>query len=135
VLRTLKYFLINILFLHPKRAFKQLYYWVLLRYPRPGTKLHLGCGQRSIDGFINIDLNYSTATDFVCNVDRLPCPNNSISRIETYHMIEHIPYISIDKFLCEWNRVLKKNGILIIECPAFDEVLREYLSGNDYDRK
>ncbi|MGZ3647831.1 MAG: methyltransferase domain-containing protein, partial [Syntrophales bacterium] len=53
--------------------------------------LHLGCGQRRLDGFLNIDIIPSPAVDLLCDSRRLPLPAGTVSRIETYHMIEHLP--------------------------------------------
>ena len=35
------------------------------------VKLHLGCGNVRIEGFVNIDANYSSAVDMVDNVRHL----------------------------------------------------------------
>ena len=95
-------------------------------------KLHLGCGSQKKAGFINIDHRATPATDMVCDIIHLPYPENSIDRIETYHVIEHIPHPQIPDMLREWHRILQPGGALIIECPNFDEAVREYLDGNEF---
>ena len=115
---------------HPKRAVKQLYNWGLMRYGKSPLRLHIGCGQRKINGFVNIDRNSSPATDYVSDTITLPCRDGSVERIETYHVIEHIPRPVVRKVLAEWRRVLKVGGCLVIECPDFDEAITQYLSGN-----
>ena len=94
-------------------------------------KLHLGCGSRFLEGYINIDLRKTGATDLVCNIRKLPYPNNSAELIETYHVIEHLPRHDLPKALKEWYRVLIFGGRLIIECPDFDEAVKEYMGGNE----
>lgn len=95
-----------------------------------GLRLHLGCGMRRRAGFVNIDLNPSPATDYVGSVTRLPCKPGSAQRIEAYHLIEHLPHPEVPAILAGWRRVLADGGVLVLECPNFDEAAREYLSGN-----
>ncbi len=94
-------------------------------------KLHLGCGGRYFAGYKNIDIRKTRTTDLVCDIKKLPYPNNSVKLIETYHTIEHLPKHDLPKALKEWERILISGGKLIIECPNFDEVVREYLEGNE----
>ncbi|OGW39028.1 MAG: hypothetical protein A2Y97_02325 [Nitrospirae bacterium RBG_13_39_12] len=94
-------------------------------------KLHLGCGNNHKDGFVNIDWRKTGATDIVCDIRKLPYPNNSVMLIETYHAIEHLPRHDFEKALEEWYRILKPGGQLVIECPDFDEIVKNYLKGDE----
>jgi len=94
-------------------------------------KLHLGCGGRYIEDYENIDIRKTRTTDVVCDIKKLPYPNNSSEIIEAYHVIEHLSKNDFEKSLRECHRVLKKGGKLIIECPDFDEAIKEYLNGNE----
>ena len=116
---------------HPKRALRQARYWLKLRNPQELLRLHIGCGQRRLPGFVNIDRNYSRATDYVGDASKLPCKSATVEQIETYHVIEHIPRPSVQHLLAEWFRVLKPGGNVVIECPDFDQAVREYFDGNE----
>jgi len=110
--------------------------WIKTRYmlgigSKVPLKLHLGCGNCHLEGYINIDIRKTEATDIVCDIVKLPYPNNSIEVIESYHVIEHLPRHILVRALKEWWRVLVPGGKLIIECPNFDEVVKEYLEGNE----
>ena len=95
-------------------------------------RLHLGCGERRLEGYVNIDLRRTPATDLVCNItEGLPYINSSVELIETYHFIEHIPENEAVKLLRECHRVLIPEGKIIIECPDLDQAMREYLTGNE----
>ena len=96
-------------------------------------RLHLGCGGNHIDGYVNIDWRKTAATDLVCDIRKLPYPNNSVEVIETYHVIEHLQIHDLPKVLKEWYKVIVPGGKLIIECPDFDENVRDYLKGNNPD--
>lgn len=111
---------------------RYLRYAYLLRHPGKRVyQLHLGCGQRRLPGFVNIDHNQGDAVDYPCDISRLPCPPNSIRRIETYHVIEHIPHRTAPQVLQHWYSILCPGGLLVIECPDFDEDVRQYLAGNE----
>ncbi len=99
--------------------------------PQP-LNLHLGCGQRRLDGFLNIDIIPSSAVDLLCDSRRLPFPAGTVSRIETYHMIEHLPRHDFLEALFEWNRVLVEGGTLVIECPDFNATVKEYIEGKKF---
>jgi predicted SAM-dependent methyltransferase len=95
------------------------------------TRLHLGCGHRRFDGYVNIDMKITRATDYVGDISHLPCPDGTVERIETYHVIEHIPHPHALQVVTEWCRALKPGGTLVVECPDFDEGIRQYLSGDE----
>ena len=94
-------------------------------------KLHLGCGDQYFDGYVNIDLRKTTATDVVCGIKKLPYPNDSVEIIELYHVIEHLPRHDLQEAMREWYRVLSPGGKLIIECPDFDIAVKQYFEGNE----
>lgn len=109
---------------------------IALRYkigPHKNTllKLHLGCGNRHFDNYVNIDFRKTRATDLVCDIRRLPYPDSSVGLIETYHVIEHLNRHDLPIALKEWHRVLAVGGKLIIECPDFDKAVRRYLEENE----
>lgn len=101
-----------------------------LKRPK-NLRLHLGCGSKHFDGYVNVDLWISEATDVICDITRLPWPDNSAVAVESYHVVEHISHQKISQTLKEWYRVLQPDGTLIVECPHFDEAIKEYLEGNE----
>ena len=98
---------------------------------RTPLKLHLGCGDRHFWNYINIDWRKTRATDLVCDIRKLPFPDNLVELIETYHVIEHLHRHNLPKILKEWYGMLMLGGKLIIECPDFDEAVKEYIEGNE----
>lgn len=119
--------------LFPPRIGRQVRFALKLRFSRHVGKLHLGCGQRRLEDFVNIDLNHGRAVDYACDITRLPCRSNSVERIESYHVFEHLRQASAKTALREWFRVLKPGGSMAMEMPDFDADVREYLAGN-YER-
>lgn len=114
--------------LHPK-----LLIWVdgliiALRYRNTNErlKLHLGCGRRRLEGYINIDMHRTQPTDYVQDVRRLRFPPGSCNVIESYHLIEQIKYNEVRSVLRHWRDLLCDDGKLIVELPDFDEIILKY---------
>jgi len=98
---------------------------------RSPVKLHLGCGPKRFDGYINVDMWMTEATDVICDIYELPWPTESIDVIESHHVIEHISHRKIEDTFRQWHRVLKPGGHLYLETPHFDRTIKEYLAGNE----
>lgn len=107
--------------------------WVRSRVGEPPAELHLGCGREQTD-MCDIDVIKTLATDYVLDARHLPFPDDSVERIESYHMVEHLPKDALRQMLVEWNRVLQPGGQLVMELPAFDDVVAEYLDTDDPER-
>lgn len=107
-----------------------LVYRVRGRPPSP-VRLHLGCGDRRLQGYVNVDIRKTTAVDVVGAAECLPYPDGAVDRIESYHLVEHLPRHALPPMLREWYRVLRPGGRVVIECPDFDRAVAEYLEGNE----
>jgi SAM-dependent methyltransferase len=83
------------------------------------VKLHLGCGQRYIPGFVHVDALPAPHVDIVGPVERLPMANASVSLIYASHILEHFDRHAYKAVLAEWFRVLEPRGILRISVPDF----------------
>ena len=106
-------------------------------------KLHLGCGDKYIPGFVNIDVQKSEAVDVVSDVMKLPYKENSIDLIYSCSMLEHFGknnnleffrHTSWKDVLEYWYRLLKPTGNLYMSVPDFKSVCKEYLENGDLDR-
>jgi len=98
---------------------------------KTSIKLHIGCGEQHKEGYFNVDLRKTSATDFVCDIRNMPFPHGSISLIESYHAIEHLSRNDFLNTLGNWYNLLQVGGRLIIECPDFDKAVNEYIKGNE----
>lgn len=95
-------------------------------------KLHLGCGKKYLDGWINID-KISTIPDVVDDdVSKLNTVNdNSADIIYACHVLEHFGRYQVDEVLKCWNKKLKDGGIIRIAVPDFDAACRRYIEKKD----
>ena len=53
--------------------------------------------------------------------------SNSYDVVFTSHMLEHIPHFRLEKTISEFNRILKKNGILRIVVPDLKKMVNAYV--------
>lgn len=94
----------------------------------PDIKLHLGCGDKKLRGYINIDAVPTEGSDIVMDaVDLSIIPSNSISEIFMKSVFEHFYRHQQDRILREYYRVLKKGGKLVLGVPDFDVAVSAYL--------
>jgi predicted SAM-dependent methyltransferase len=89
-------------------------------------KLHLGCGKLYLKNYINIDIE-SEKADIKHDIIKLDFINNEkVDEIYICHVLEHIQRNDTLKLFLEWNRLLKKEGILRISVPNFESVVNVY---------
>lgn len=97
-------------------------------------KLHFGCGNRYIPGFVNVDVRPISTVDLVANI-KYPHPRQfppgSTSLIYASHVLEHFGKWEYFPVLQRWFNILKPGGILRLAVPDFDAIVRRYLqTGN-----
>lgn len=104
----------------------KLYLWPPNSTPDK-IKLHFGCGNRFVEGFLNVDL-----TNSECDVDlakgRLPWNDNVFDIIVSQHVIEHLElYDELLPLLRELNRTAKKDAEIWLSCPDLSKVCESYI--------
>ena len=100
--------------------------------PNPPIKLHLGCFQKKIHGWVNVDVRDDVNPDVVDDCATLSkFENNSASVIYCSHLAEHFKrkdHIAVFK---RWLEVLKPGGILRLAVPDMEAVTKCYLYEGD----
>lgn len=90
-------------------------------------RLHLGCFNKKIHGFINVDVRSEVNPDLVDDVINLTkIENNSISYIYCCHCAEHFSRKDALKAFKRWYDVLKDNGVLRIAVPDLEACFEYY---------
>jgi predicted SAM-dependent methyltransferase len=93
-------------------------------------KLHLGCGNKHIDGFYHIDALPYGHVDHVGPVDNLPqIDSDTVDLIYACHVLEHFGRNDYRRVLQEWFRVLRPSGVLRVAVPDFAAVAEVYVRG------
>jgi len=89
-------------------------------------KLHIGCGDLRLEDFINIDIQSKTADINLDIYDLSKFNDNTVDEIYISHVLEHIKRNNMLNIIIEFNRLLKKNGVLRIAVPDFEKVVKIY---------
>ncbi|MGC4046400.1 MAG: class I SAM-dependent methyltransferase [Armatimonas sp.] len=81
-------------------------------------KLHLGCGDVYLPGWVNLDIGECKA-DVYHNLDELPYPfaDDTFDTIIANHVIEHLARDKWPKIVDEFYRISAPNAIWDFRCP------------------
>lgn len=106
----------------------------------PPVRLNLGCGDKILAGYVNVDVVASRAgkhPDVLCDLHDLSVfPDNHADEIMAIHVVEHFWRWEVEDILREWVRVLKPGGRMILECPNLASACEEFLKNPDvYSRE
>jgi SAM-dependent methyltransferase len=98
-------------------------------------RLNLGCGDKILPGYINVDIAESRlgkTPDVLCDLHKLtPFEDGSVDEILSVHVVEHFWRWEVVDVLKEWVRILKPGGIMFLECPNLLSACYELLQNPD----
>jgi len=96
------------------------------------VKLNLGCGDKILAGYVNVDVAPSRAgkkPDVICDLHRLESfEDGAAEEILAVHVVEHFWRWEVVDVLREWARVLKPGGSMILECPNLLSACQQFLA-------
>lgn len=100
-----------------------------------GNRLHVGCGTKRIEGWINVDLKSTSQADIVCDVTK-GLNFADVDVIYAEHFLEHLAMDEAIYFLSECHRILHRDGVLRLSTPNLDWVWETHyrLEGDDDER-
>lgn len=93
-------------------------------------KIHLGCGGRRLEGYVNIDVQAPSA-DMHVDVRNLPFEDGSVDEIYASHVLEHFGRHEYKAVLKEWRRVLRTGGEIYISVPDIESSFKHYAKHGD----
>ena len=101
------------------------------------VRVNLGCGEKPVPGYINVDMRKLPDVDVVADVRRLPFEAGSLSEVMSAHLVEHFRQEELRlAMLPYWRSLLREDGTLRIICPNWEatvELLRQgALSWQDF---
>ena len=86
-------------------------------------KLNLGCGNKPLEGYENIDRKNGQ------EAYPLNCSDNSVDEIRASHILEHFSHKDVLDILRHWTSKLKTGGVLKVAVPDFGKIAKFYLDG------
>lgn len=89
-------------------------------------KLHLGCGNNVLEGWLNADLFSNKNVIYLNITQKMPFLDCTFQYVLAEHTIEHIEYNEAKKMLKEIYRILKKNGVIRIATPSLEKYIGLY---------
>ena len=104
-------------------------------------KINFGCGKQTWPGFYCVDaVQHPKATRpvdliHVLEFDKekllnpLPLSDGTVDEVHSYHFIEHVFRWEATALVAEWRRLLKHNGLLVLECPNIEQAAKNLLAG------
>lgn len=97
-------------------------------------KLHLGCGQVRLDGFINIDTDPSANADMFLNVLELESKfsRSSVSEVQMYHIINYLSLWDARKFFVILFKICKPGATIIFETVNIYNSINMLLNAQKY---
>lgn len=100
----------------------------------PGLRLHQGCADHYLDGWVNLDLyRPGRRLDLRWDLRRgIPFPDGSIDAVFSEHLLEHLPLRAGLKLLAECHRVLRPAGTVRIGVPDLGRYAHSYVAGDSF---
>ncbi len=101
-------------------------------------KLELGSGgKKGVNGWTTVDNGTtSISADISWDLKRgIPLPDNSVYKIYSSHLLEHIPYNQLLVFLRECRRVIKADGEFLVCVPNFRLYVDAYKKGENFKER
>lgn len=92
-------------------------------------KLHIGCGSKVLDGFVNVDIRPLDGIDVVSDASLDGLDNDSVDLIYACHILEHICRHGRLDIMKRWIALLKPGGVLRLAVPDFEKIVQLYTSG------
>ena len=96
-------------------------------------KLHLGCGQNYLAGYLNIDfpstqhtIQERSVADIFEDITRLSFSRNQVHEVRLHHVFEHFRRPQIAAMVACWNTWMVDGGKVHIEVPDLGRIARVF---------
>lgn len=93
-----------------------------------GTRLNLGCGDKYLQGWVNVDL-YAPMADYRVDLRKMEMPAGTVAEAVCFHVIEHLTRedgVDLIRRVLSW---LEPGGTLAVEWPEYGRCLHAIRRG------
>jgi hypothetical protein len=104
-----------------------------LLQPRPGARLHLGCGDVYLRGYLNVDYppglgvaSGASRPDLAADIVTLDAPERALAEVRLHHVFEHFERAVALALLVRWFEWLEPGGVLTVETPDFERCVEGF---------
>lgn len=99
-------------------------------------KINMGCGRTILDDYVNVDVARSPFAhrdpDLYSDIRSLPAlADECAEEVMAIHVLEHVERWEVEDTLTEWKRLLKPDGLLVLEMPDLMKCCRNILEGRE----
>ncbi len=113
-----------------------VYYKTMEILKEKKMRLHLGCGENYIKGYVNVDLPPSEHTmmrpkaDVYQDIRTLEYAEGSVAEVRAHHLLEHFSRQEALRILLQWRGWLEVGGVLFVETPDFETSVKQFIEGD-----
>lgn len=101
----------------------------------PGKKLIADLGSGPLTPYmldegktVSFDIREEVRPDVVCDLRRIPVPDETFDIVYSSHTLEHFSWTGVDKVIKEWQRILKVGGEIRLAVPNLRYVAKRLLA-------
>ncbi len=96
------------------------------------TRINLGSGHWKLEGWINVDLDFSSGPDLCADLSAgLPFHSGVADFLHTEDFLDQLDLEQARRFLEECHRILKTGGVMRVLTPDLETMARLYLHDPD----
>jgi predicted SAM-dependent methyltransferase len=97
--------------------------------PELHRRIHLGCGDNILPGYLNVDARARPGVDRVAEITDLGfLADGSCEVIYVSHALEHLATAQVAPFLRQCCAKLEAGGRLLVAVPDLEEIFRQFLA-------
>jgi predicted SAM-dependent methyltransferase len=93
-------------------------------------RVNVGCGEKPIDGYVNVDLRALPGVDVIADAHRLPFDPGTLDEVASEHLVEHFrEHHARSRLLPYWKSLVRSGGRVRIVCPNWAAMLERLHDG------